>query len=260
MEENKHLLVDIQDGVMKLTLNRPDSLNALSDEMIKGLTETFHHARNNPAVRVITIQGAGRAFCAGGDIKGMGKNTPSGTHEFLGRVNEAILAVRNVEKPVIAVVHGYAAGVGFSLAMACDLIVATEDSKFIMSFAKIGLIVDGGGSYFLPRLVGAQRAKELLFTGEPITAATAYNWGIVNRVYNTSDFSEKAGQFISQFVDGPGKSYEMTKKLVNQSFTSDLNQMLELERVTQSVMEQTSDFHEGIEAFKEKRKPNFEGN
>jgi len=257
--EKQHLLVDVQDGVMKLTLNRPDSLNPLSNEMVAGICSAIHEASQQDDVRVVTIQGAGRAFCAGGDVKGMGENTPIQTHYFIEKLNEAILAIRNLEKPVIAIVHGYAAGAGFSLALACDMIVASENSKFMMAFAQIGLIADGGSNYFLPRLVGDKRAKELLFSAEPIDAKQAESWGIVNHVYPVDEFEEKANAFVQKFVNGPGKSYEMTKKLVNQSFVSDLDEMLSLEALTQTLMEQTEDFKEGIEAFKEKRKPHFKG-
>lgn len=257
--ESEHLLVNVDNGVMQLTLNRPESLNAFSPDMTGGIIEALDEAQKNPDIRVVTIKGAGRAFSAGGDVKGMGNNSPINTYERFSRTNRMVLAIRQLEKPVIAIVHGYAAGVAFSIALACDLIVAAEDTKFIMSFAKVGLSVDGGGSYFLPRLVGAQRAKELLFTAEPLDAKKAYEWGIVNRVYPLEELDEKASDFVSAFAKGPGKSYGMMKKLVNQSFVSDLDEMLELERFTQVIMKETSDHHEGVNAFKEKREPQFTG-
>ena len=257
---NEHLVVEVENGVMKLTLNRPESLNAFSPEMRAGVMAAIEEAKRNPNIRVVTLQGAGRAFSAGGDVKGMGDSSVLSDYERLSHTNEMILAIRNLEKPVIAIVHGYAAGVAFSIALACDLIVAAEDSKFIMSFAKIGLISDGGGSYFLPRLIGAQRAKEVLFTAEPIDAKKAYEWGIVNRIYRSDELTEQATMFVEKFANGPGKSYGMMKKLVNQSFVSDLDEMLELERLSQPLMKQTNDHIEGVTAFKEKRKPEFRGN
>ncbi|WP_423798144.1 enoyl-CoA hydratase/isomerase family protein [Neobacillus sp. SAB-20_R2A] len=256
---NEHLLVKVENGIMKLTLNRPDSLNAFSYEMKQGIMDALKEARNNDDVRVVTIQGAGRAFSAGGDVKSFHKLGGTSVYDALYHTNELVMAIRSFEKPVIALVHGYAAGAAFNYALSCDMIIAAEGSKFIMSFTKIGLVTDGGGSYFLPRIVGAQRAKELLFSAEPIDAKQAFEWGIVNRVFQADEFEEKAMEFVSKYANGPSKAYEMTKKLVNQSFVSDLDEMLELERLSQVIMMQTEDYKEGIAAFKEKREAKYIG-
>lgn len=255
--ENDHLIVDKKEGILKLTLNRPESLNAFSSEMIMGLKEAIKQAENDEEVRVIVLSGAGRAFSAGGDVKKMGDRTPIMTYERLGNLNELILSMKDLEKPIIAVVHGYAAGAGFNLALACDMILASEDSKFIMSFSKVGLISDGGGLYFLPRLVGTYRAKELLFNAEPINVKEAYNLGIVNHIYSTEEFENKVNEFAAKMAAGPTKAYGFIKKIADQSLQSNLKEILEQERITQSTVATTKDHSEGILAFKEKRKPNF---
>src|SRR5690625_3365465 len=171
MEQIKdgHVLVNISEGVMHLSLNRPDSLNAFSPDMITGLKEALNKAKHDEGIRVVTISGSGRSFSAGGDVKTMGKREPLDVYEHIGELNELILLMRDLEKPIIAAVHGYAAGAGFNLALACDIILAAEESKFVLSFSKVGLISDGGGHYFLPRLIGPYRSKELLFSAEPRT-------------------------------------------------------------------------------------------
>ncbi len=166
----EHLVKEMHGKVLVLTLNRPDSLNAFSPKMIAGLTKEMKEAGKNPDVRAIVLTGAGRAFSAGGDVKSMGSNQPVDVYEHLGKMNECILAIKAVEKPVIAAVQGFAAGAGFNLALACDLIIASDDSKFALSFSQVGLISDGGGSYFLPRLVGPYLAKQLFSSAEPIPA------------------------------------------------------------------------------------------
>jgi len=167
-KEKKHLLSHVEEGVMHLTLNRPDSLNAFSTEMITDLKDAIKQVKEDETIRVLTLSGSGRSFSAGGDVKTMGTNDSIETYDHIGELNELILAMRDLEKPIIAAVHGFAAGAGFNLALASDLIVAAEDSKFIMSFSQVGLISDGGGSYFLPRLVGPYRAKELLFSANQL--------------------------------------------------------------------------------------------
>ena len=255
--ETKHLLVEVKDGVMQLILNRPESLNAFSPEMIRGLKDAMIEANNNTSIRVITITGAGRSFSAGGDVKRMGNRSPLATYEHLGKLNELILTMNNLEKPIIAAVHGYAAGAGFNLALACDLILAAEETKFILSFSNVGLISDGGGLYFLPKLVGSYRAKELFFNAEPLPVEEAHSLGIVNQVYSMDEFQSCVSLYANKIASGPSTAYGFIKKIVNQSLTSSLEEILEQERITQSTMITTDDHHEGVTAFKEKRRPNF---
>ncbi|MBE4908960.1 enoyl-CoA hydratase [Bacillus luteolus] len=256
---NQHLLINIDGPVMSLTLNRPDSLNAFSSEMILGLTEAIKSAGENEEVRVVVLSGAGRSFSAGGDVKTMGEASAVQGYDHIGKLNECILAMKDLEKPIIAAVHGFAAGAGFNLALACDLIVAAEDSKFALSFSQVGLISDGGGLYFLPRLIGPYRAKQLFFSGEPITANVAFELGIVNQVLPVEALEEGTKKLATKLASGPSKAFGMMKKIADHSFNSSLSEILEQERITQTMMIQTEDHLEGVAAFKEKRKPVFKG-
>jgi 2-(1,2-epoxy-1,2-dihydrophenyl)acetyl-CoA isomerase len=255
--ENKHLLVNIEEDIMHLTLNRPDTLNAFSPEMIAGLKEAIKTAKHDETIRVVTISGAGRSFSAGGDVKTMGQKNPLDVYDHIGRLNELILSMRDLEKPIVAAVHGFAAGAGFNLALASDMILASEESKFVLSFSKVGLISDGGGLYFLPRLIGPYRAKELLFNAEPITANEAHSLGIVNHVYPLANFKQKVNEFAAKLAAGPSKSYGFMKKIADQSLVASLDEILEQERITQATVITTEDHLEGVQAFKEKRQPNF---
>jgi 2-(1,2-epoxy-1,2-dihydrophenyl)acetyl-CoA isomerase len=255
----EHLLMNQNGGVLSLTLNRPDSLNAFSAEMILGLTSALLDAQQNPEVRAIVLSGAGRSFSAGGDVKTMGQANSSEVYEHIGRLNQCILTMKETEKPIIAAVHGFAAGAGFNLALASDLIVAAEDSKFALSFSQVGLISDGGGSYFVTRLVGPHLAKQFFFSGEPIAAERLYQLGVINHLVPLESLEEEALKIAGRLANGPGRAYGMIKKLVDHSLDATLEEILEQERITQTLMVTTEDHHEGIAAFKEKRKPNFQG-
>lgn len=259
-QEKDHVLVNILEGVMNLSLNRPESLNAFSSEMITGLKDALKQAKRDNSIRVVTIAGSGRSFSAGGDVKTMGKRDPLAVYEHLGEINELILLMKDLEKPIIAAVHGYAAGAGFNLALACDLILAAEDSKFVLSFSKVGLVSDGGGHYFLPRLIGPYRAKELLFRAEPLTVEEAHSLGIVNHVYPLNEFEARVREYANKLAQGPSVAYGFTKKLADQSFVSSLDEILEQERITQATVVSTADHQEGVQAFREKREPNFTKN
>ncbi|MFD2925041.1 enoyl-CoA hydratase/isomerase family protein [Halobacillus naozhouensis] len=256
---NDHLSVSLNGPVLSCVLNRPDSLNAFSDRMIAGLQEALLEAENNEEIKVVVLSGAGRSFSAGGDVKNMGKATANHLYEHVGELNQLILKIKDLAKPVVAVVHGYAAGAGFNLALACDQIIAAEESKFVLSFAQVGLVSDGGGHYFLMKILGPYRAKELLFRAEPLPVETAVEWGLVNRIFPLSDLEEGAMEYALRLAKGPGQALGMMKKLVDQSDQSDLATILEQERLTQTMMAQTDDHKEGIQAFKDKRKPVFVG-
>ncbi|MCA1022293.1 enoyl-CoA hydratase/isomerase family protein [Halobacillus litoralis] len=256
---NDHIAVDINGPVMSCVLNRPDSLNAFSDQMIGGLMEALEEASRNEEVKVIVLSGAGRSFSAGGDVKSMGEASAQHLYDHVGELNKLILKIKDVPKPVVAVVHGYAAGAGFNLALACDQILAAEESQFVLSFAQVGLISDGGGHYFLSRLIGPYRTKELLFTAEPIPVETAAEWGLVNRVIPIGELEEEAMNYAVRLAKGPGRAIGMMKKIVDQSDQSNLAAILEQERISQTMMAETSDHKEGVAAFKEKRKPHFTG-
>jgi len=256
-EANNHLLIQVEDGVMHITLNRPDSLNAFSPEMMVGLKEAISKAGSDDAIRVVTLSGAGRSFCAGGDVKTMGSAGAMETYQHIGKLNELILSMKNLEKPIIACIHGFAAGAGFNLALACDLILAAENSEFVMSFSQVGLVSDGGGSYFLPKLIGPYQAKELLFSANSITVDHAHSLGIVNHVYPEEEFEKEVQIFADGIANGPITAFGFIKKLVDQSSTASLAEILEQERITQATVVSTNDHKEGVQAFKEKRRPDF---
>ncbi len=256
---SKHLLVNVEKNVMHATLNRPDSLNAFSPEMISGLKAAVQKAKEDEGIRVLVISGAGRSFSAGGDVKTMGEAEPTQVYDHIGKLNELVLAMRDLEKPIISAVHGFAAGAGFNLALASDLILAAEGSSFVLSFSRVGLISDGGGLYFLPRLVGPYLAKELLFSAEPINAEKAQTLGIVNQVYPADTFREQVTAYAGKLAEGPSKAYGFMKKIADRSLTSTLDEVLELERITQATVVTTDDHQEGVNAFKEKREPAFKG-
>lgn len=254
---NEHLLVKMENAVLSLQLNRPESLNSFSPEMILRLTEEIKAAGANPQIGAVVLSGAGRSFSAGGDVKTMGQAGPVETYEHIGKLNELVLAMRTLEKPIIAAVHGFAAGAAFNLALASDLILAAEDSKFVMSFAQVGLISDGGGLYFLPRLIGPYRAKQLFFTAEPITAMQAHEWGIVNELFPADQLEQGALKLAARLAAGPSQAFGQLKKIADQAAVSGLPEILEQERITQAMMVTTEDHLEGVAAFKEKRKPDF---
>ncbi|MCD7032700.1 enoyl-CoA hydratase [Metabacillus sp. GX 13764] len=253
------LLVEKNNGVLMLTMNRPESLNAFSEEMILGLTNALKLAQRDEEIRTVVISGAGRSFSAGGDVKTMGQVSGEEVFEHLGHLNECILMMKQLEKPVIAAVHGFAAGAAFNLALASDLIIAEENSQFVMSFSKVGLISDGGGLYFLPRIVGPYRAKELFFSGEPITAAKALEYGIVSRIVPLERLKDEVIAFAEKMASGPAKAIGAMKKIIDHSSCQTLEEVLEQERLTQSLMVVTKDHQEGVQAFKEKRLPQFQG-
>ncbi|SFG50888.1 2-(1,2-epoxy-1,2-dihydrophenyl)acetyl-CoA isomerase [Halobacillus alkaliphilus] len=256
---NDHLSVDLNGPVLSCVLNRPDALNAFSDDMISGLKEAIKEADQNDDIKVVVLSGAGRAFSAGGDVKGMGSGSSQEVYDHIGKLNELILMIKDLSKPVIAVVHGYAAGAGFNLVLACDQILAGEESKFVLSFAQVGLVSDGGGHYFLSKILGPYRTKELLFRAEPIPVETASEWGLVNRVYPLAELEESAMEYALRLAKGPGRAMGMMKKMVDQAENQDLAAVLEQERITQTMMVTTEDHKEGVQAFKDKRKPAFTG-
>lgn len=255
----QHLLIEKLGPVLSLTLNRPESLNAFSPDMIQGLTEEIRKAQDDHDVQVIVLSGAGRSFSAGGDVKTMGQAGPTQVYEHIGKLNELIVTMKNTEKPIIAAVHGFAAGAGFNLTLACDLIVAAEDSKYALSFSQVGLVSDGGGSYFLPKLIGPHLAKQFFFSAEPIPAERLYQLGVINTLVPLEKLQEETTKLALKLAHGPGRAFGKQKKLIDQSFTSTLEEILEQERLTQVLMVQTEDHKEGVSAFKEKRKPAFKG-
>ncbi|MED0660531.1 enoyl-CoA hydratase [Bacillus smithii] len=254
------VLVEKQGKILILTLNRPESLNAFSEDMLIGLREQLQQAGEDDSVKAIVIRGSGRAFSAGGDVKSMANRTDiASVYDLVGHLNQCILTVQEVEKPIVAAVHGYAAGAGFNLALASDFILASDESKFILSFAQVGLISDGGGLHFLPKILGPHKVKELFFLAEPIPAKEALALGIINRVVPIEELQDEVISFAVRLSQGPLKAYGKMKKLINESYQLTLEQLLERERLTQMLMAETEDHKEGVTAFNEKRTPVFRG-
>lgn len=245
-------------AVAVVTLNMPDKLNALSKQMQDELAQVVCMVRDNEEVRVLVITGAGRAFCAGGDLNAQAKVTDEvSARKRIKNLHLWVVELINLEKPVIAAVNGFAVGAGCNLAFACDLIYACEEAKFSEIFSKIGVIPDAGGLYFLPWTVGPARAKEIVFTGRMVDAAEAYQIGLVNKVLPKEKLLSEVMTLAYQLAEGPGVAYGLAKTIINKSNAWDLNTLLEAEANAQAICTRTQDCQEGRTAFFEKRKPVF---
>jgi 2-(1,2-epoxy-1,2-dihydrophenyl)acetyl-CoA isomerase len=260
----KCLLYDVRDRIATLTLNRPDRLNALGDTLRDDLYDAVAKSAADPEVRVLVITGAGRGFCSGGDVKAMsereqGGDAPPTSERWLPIRDRVILAMRDCPKPVIAAINGAAAGAGMNLALACDLRIASTAAKFSQAFVKRGLTPDWGGSWFLPRIVGAAKASELIFTGDTIDAAEALRLGIVNAVVAPEQLMAEAYKLARKIADGPPVAIQLAKRAIHHNQDVDLRSGLEFETFTQGICRQTEDSKEGVKAFLEKRAPVFRG-
>ncbi len=257
-------LGETKDGVLTLTLNRPDALNALTGTMLKGLTDAVVKAGRDKAVRIIVLAGAGRAFSAGADLGDVKKRMKSGAfehgEELRKSFNPLILAIRRVEKPVIAAIHGTAAGAGASIALACDLKVCAAEAKFINAFAKVGLIPDSGMTWMLPRALGLSLALEHAWLGKPITSGEALRFGLVNRVVPAAELPAAVGETVASLLAVPPLALALTKRAFNRSLEApSLEDQMEHEAQLQSFLGKTKDHAEGIASFLEKRAPKFTG-
>ena len=245
-----------------VTLNRPDALNAWTRQLGEELTAALDAAAGDPEVRAIVITGAGRAFSSGADLKAgvLGENGKPDVSTPLREVyNPLILRVRTIPKPVIGAINGGAVGIGCSLALACDMLIASEAAYFLLAFVNIGLALDGGASILLPALVGHARAFEIAYKGERLPAVKALEWGIVNEVVTGERLIETAGALAARFAAGPPGSYAAIKRAINAAAYSAIEQQLELETVEQQQRADSADFLEGVVAFMEKRPPEFTG-
>jgi 2-(1,2-epoxy-1,2-dihydrophenyl)acetyl-CoA isomerase len=259
----EHIQVAEADCITTITLNRPDKLNAFIGHMRRDLAEALEHAGSDRGTRVVIITGAGRAFCAGGDVAFMAelmrRRDAEEFSRMLGAGRRVILAIRQMTKPVIAAINGPAAGAGFNLALACDLRIAANNATFSQSFAKVGLHPDWGGTYFLPRLVTPNKACEMFFLGESIDAAEAARLGIVNQVVAPEELESATMQLAQRLRAAPPIALAAAKHAVYQSQAEDLDEMLRYETEAQLRCFDSDDGHEGVHAFLEKREPEFTG-
>jgi 2-(1,2-epoxy-1,2-dihydrophenyl)acetyl-CoA isomerase len=245
-------------GVMTITLNRPDVLNAFNKAMHDALGAALKEARD-PEVRAVVLTGAGRGFCVGQDL-GEFREAPGDIGDRLrATYHPNLVAIRALEKPVIAAVNGPAAGAGMSFACACDLRIAADSASFVPAFINIGLVPDSGGTYFVTRILGYSRAFEWLATGRKLTAAEAHAWGLVSEVVEADRLLARAGEVAAELAALPPLGVGMTKRLLDRAGTSTLEEQLEREAQLQTAATRTEDFREGVAAFLEKRPPEFKG-
>lgn len=247
-------------NVAKITLNRPKVYNSFNREMALALQDRLKKCKEDAEVRAIYLTGEGKAFCAGQDLQEVtGESAPSLTTILSEHYNPIITKIREIEKPIVAAVNGVAAGAGANIALACDVVVATESASFIQAFSKIGLIPDSGGTFFLPRLIGWQRASALMMLGDKISAKDAEAMGMIYKIFADAEFAEASWKLAETLSQMPTKGLGYTKRALNQSLNSDLGRQLAIEDELQSAAGQTKDYEEGVQAFLEKRKPNFTG-
>lgn len=250
----------LENGICTLTFNRPQVFNSFNKEMALELQAALDRCATDANVRVVVLTGEGKAFCAGQDLAEATDPQGPALQEIVAKhYNPIILKIRALEKPVIAAVNGVAAGAGANIALACDLVLAKESAAFIQAFSKIGLIPDSGGTFFLPRLVGAQKAMALMMTGEKVMATDAEKMNMIYKAVSDNDFDSVIGQLAQQLAKMPTKALGLTKKAVDAGFNQDLTTQLALEEKLQTQAGQTHDFKEGVQAFLEKRSPEFKG-
>ena len=245
-------------AVLTITLNRPDVLNAFNAEMHRGLGAALKEARGSD-IRAVVLTGAGRGFCVGQDLTEFREAPGDIGNRLRENYHPNVLAIRALEKPVIAAVNGAAAGAGLSFACACDLRIAADSAAFIPAFINIGLVPDSGGTYFVSRLVGPARAFEWLTSGRKLTAAEAHAWGLVSEVVEQDALSARAAEVAARFAAMPTRGVGMTKRLLDHALNATLDEQLEREAQLQTAATQTADFREGVAAFLEKRPPQFRG-
>jgi 2-(1,2-epoxy-1,2-dihydrophenyl)acetyl-CoA isomerase len=254
------LRIEVAESVATVTLDRPDALNSLTVPLKEELLATFRRLGRDRDVRAIVLTGAGRAFCAGQDLRERLEPgaAPLAT-ELRVRYNPLILAMRTLEKPIVGAINGVAAGAGASLAFACDLRIAAEGASFLLAFGRIGLVPDSGATWFLPRLVGPAKAAELALMGESLSAADAERFGLVSRVVPAESLLDEAQAFAARLAAGAPRAIALTKRALDRSWDATLEESLEYEAYLQGIAGATDDHRQGIAAFVEKRPPRFSG-
>ena len=257
------ILFETEQGVATITLNRPDVLNSFTMPMAAELQQALLVCAEDDGIRAVLLTGAGRAFCAGQDLSEAapadGSPAPPIADIVRRTYNPSVRAIRAIEKPVVAAVNGVAAGAGANLALACDVVLAADTASFVQAFAKIGLIPDTGGTFFLPRLVGLARATALAFFGDKVSATDAHAMGMIYRVVEGGRVLDEARSVARRLATLPTRGLGLTKRAFNQSLANDLDAQLEVEAELQAEAAGTADFAEGVRAFLEKRQPTFAG-
>lgn len=264
MSDEKILLTEKKNGAGIITLNRPDKLNAFSDELTFQLQDALKEMEKDKEVRAIILTAAGRGFCAGQDLQSRSIAQEMGERPSLGdsirrRYNPIVIKLRRIEKPIIAAVNGVAAGAGASIAFACDYRIVTDKVNFIQSFTKVGLIPDSGATFILTRLVGLTKAFELMLSADKLSAEEALNLGIINKIVGEDDLMKEAVALAEKLAAGPTKAFGLTKRAVNRAVFDDLEELLEYEASLQEIAGRSDDFAEGVKAFVEKRTPQYTG-
>lgn len=254
------VITRIENNIAYLSLNRPEKFNSFNREMALALQQELDKCRQDDAIRVLYLTGEGKAFCAGQDLgEAVDPNGPELQSIVRDHYNPIIERIRNIEKPVIAAVNGVAAGAGANIALACDVVVAKESASFIQAFSKIGLIPDSGGTFFLPRLIGFQRASALMMLGDKVGAADAERIGMIYKYFADDVFDVESKKIATTLAQMPTRALGYTKLALNQSYQHSLSQQLATEETYQALSGKTEDFNEGIAAFLEKRQPVFKG-
>lgn len=253
------LKYEVKDKVATITLNRPERYNAFDNPLSFEFIDALKEARKDAGVRAVVLTGAGKAFCSGQDLQAV-----VGTKRSLGesvdkRYNPMVRLITQTEKPFICRMNGVAAGAGASLALACDYVVAVDTASMVWAFANIGLVLDSGSSFFLPRLVGRQKAFEIATLGEKIPIAEAHRLGLVNQVVTADQLDEAVNAIAQRYANAPTKAIGLIKRMLHRSFESSLDDMLEQEKFGQETAGRTEDYQEGVNAFVEKRKPSYQG-
>lgn len=254
------IIARTENNIAYLTLNRPDKFNSFNREMALALQEELDRCAADESIRAIYLTGEGKAFCAGQDLgEAIDPEGPELTTIVRDHYNPIIEKIRNIEKPVVAAVNGVAAGAGANIALACDIVVASENASFIQAFSKIGLIPDSGGTWFLPRLIGFQKASALMMLGDKITAAQAEQLGMIYAWFPAATFEEESKKLAQTLAAMPTKALAYTKLALNRTFGNSLMAQLQVEEEYQTLSGETADFNEGTAAFLEKRQPVFTG-
>jgi 2-(1,2-epoxy-1,2-dihydrophenyl)acetyl-CoA isomerase len=259
------LILEEHDHIARITLNRPSALNAINDKMGEELLATLKESEKNESVRCLVVTGAGRAFSAGEDVSGLKERYGAGEHPSLGdhlrkKYHPIITRIRNIEKPIIARLNGMAAGSGASLALACDIRIASEDAGLKQAFIGMGLVPDSGSSYFLTRMIGPGRALELIMTGKTISAKEAEHLGLIHKVVPAAELDKHTDELAHKLATGPTKALGLSKRIVNTVTSLELPEALEYEALNQDIVGRTRDHLEAVKSFLEKRPPKFSGN